>query len=224
MRAPTDHDDRERGGTLVEAALVLPAVMLLLLGMLEMGLYFKDSLTLGETTRNAAHTGAQYAAVSDADYYILQTVKRLNTAIGGSVVEVVVYNADNQDPSSQSKDNVSSVCTASGTATGVDVPYTDGQSVLHATGGIGSCNVYRAANGDLNRPDSDFVQGTFVNAQHWPGASRFQSTTDTRANGQAGPDLIGVWVLATHGWMTGIIRTGSSPLTAQAVFRIEPRQ
>jgi len=222
MGALARRSREQRGAAVVEAAIVLPAILLVLLGMLEMGLYFKDSFTVSESTKNAAHTGAQYAAVADADYYILQTVNHLASAIGGSVVEVVVYNADNPDPLHQTNGNVSATCVAS--ANGVDVPYTDSGGISHPTGGIGSCNVYWAVNGDLNRPESVFAAGTFTNAQHWAGASRFQNTTDIRANGQPGPDLIGVWVKATHAWMTGVIRTSPSTISSQAIFRIEPRQ
>jgi len=211
---------------MVEAALVLPAVVMILLGMLEMGLYFKDNLTVSEVTKDAAHTGAEYAADAGADYYILQAIQHLS--IAGAVQEVIVYDAANVDPNNENAQNPPATCLAS--ATGVQVGYTDSQGVLHTTGAIGSCNVYIAANGDFNHPLSDFTGGLFSNAMNWPGASRLQNTTDTRYltgnNQQAGngPDFLGVWVKTTHNWTTGFISTSPTTITDQAVFRIEPRQ
>lgn len=226
----------QRGVAIVEAALVLPAVVMLLFGMLEAGLYFKDSLTVSEATKDAAHTGAMYAADAGADYYILHSV--LHASLNGTVEEVIVYDAANVDPANSSAQAPSANCL--GSVTGVPVGYTDSQGVLHTTGAIGSCNVYLAKNGDFNHPLSDFTNGTFSNAMNWPGASRLQNTTDTRyltgvnqpagaggcpaSSSACGPDFIGVWVKTTHDWTTGFVATSPTTITDQAVFRIEPRQ
>jgi len=214
----------ERGAVLVEAAFVLPVIIMLTFGMLEMGLFFKDSLTLSEATKDAAHTGAQWAQDPAADFYILKDLQQAALALNGNIVEVIVYDAAAPDPLNASATNVPANCVAS--ATGVDVPYTDSGGVLHATGGIGSCNVYITANGDLAHPLTDFT-GTpaFSNSQHWPGGSRLQNLTDVRyPGGGPGPDYVGVWVKTTHNWTTGIVQTSPTDVTEQAVFRIEPRQ
>ncbi len=219
---------------MVEAAIVLPTIIMVLFGMLEMGLYFKDSLTLSEATKDAAHTGAQYAQDAGADYYVIQAIEK--ASLNGSIEEIVIYDAAGVDPANQNAQNPSAACVSS--ATGVDVGYTDTGGTLHTTGAIGSCNVYRAAAGDFNHPLGDFTTpGKFANAGHWPGASRLQNTTDVRyssagalgtcppttTNG-CGPDLIGVWVKTTHNWATGFVSTNPTTITDQAVFRIEPRQ
>jgi hypothetical protein len=216
----------QRGAAVVEAALVLPAIVALLFGMLEMGLYFKDTLTVSEATKDGAHVGAEYAQDPGADYYILQQIQHMS--LNGIVQEVIVYDAANVNPANQAAQNVPAGCVSS--ATGVSVSYTDSSGVLHNAGAIGSCNVYIAANGDFNHPLSDFTSGNFANSQHWPGSIRLQNTTDTRyltgVNQQAGngPDFIGVWVKTTHNWMTGFVSTRPTTITDQAVFRIEPRQ
>jgi Flp pilus assembly protein TadG len=216
----------QRGAAIVEAAIVLPAVVMLLFGMLEGGLYFKDSLTVSESTKDAAHTGAMYAADSGADYWIIQAMKR--ASLNGIVQEIIVYDAANVSATNPSAQAPPANCLAS--SAGVQVGYTDSSLVVHTTGAIGSCNVYIAANGDFNHPLSDFTGGTFTNAMNWPGANRLQSTGDVRyltGNNQqagAGPDFIGVWVKTTHNWATGFIATSPTKITDQAVFRIEPRQ
>jgi Flp pilus assembly protein TadG len=203
----------QRGAAIVEAAIVLPAVVMLLFGMLEGGLYFKDSLTVSESTKDAAHTGAMYAADSGADYWIIQAMKR--ASLNGIVQEIIVYDAANVDPTNSSAQAPPANCLAS--STGVKVGYTDS-------------SVYVAANGDFNHPLSDFTGGTFTNAMNWPGANRLQNTGDVRYlagnNQQAGngPDFLGVWVKTTHNWATGFVATSPTTITDQAVFRIEPRQ
>src|SRR5579864_8407661 len=143
----------DRGATVVEAAIVLPTIIMILFGMLEMGLYFKDSLTLSEATKDAAHTGAQYAQDAGADYYIIQAIEK--ASLNGSIEEIVVYDAAEVDPANQNAQNPSANCVSS--ADGVDVGYTDAGGTLHTTGAIGSCNVYRASAGDFNHPLSDFT-------------------------------------------------------------------
>ncbi len=213
----------ERGSTIVEAAFVVPTVMAILFGMLEMGLYFKDSLTVSEGVKDGARTGAEYAQNIDADYYIIQSI--INAAsINGQVQEIIVYDAAPPSPSDQSAQNPSAACLAS--TTGVSVTYIDGGGVSHYA--IGSCNVYVRANGDFNHPVSDFTTKTFSNSRFWPGEARLENTTDTRytLNGTSypGPDDIGVWVKTTHNWMTGFVSTSPTIITDQAVSQIEPRQ
>lgn len=49
---------RERGQGLVEFSMVLPVILMLLLGMLELGLAFDHVITLSYATREGARTGA----------------------------------------------------------------------------------------------------------------------------------------------------------------------
>lgn len=216
----------ERGSTIVEAAIVLPAVIAVLFAMLEMGLYFKDSLTLSDGVKNGARTGAEYAQSSGTDYYIIQSVLTAG-AIDGTVQEIVVYDAADPSPANPSVQNPPSACTSS-TGGGVQVSYIDSSGTRHSTGAIGSCNVYLASAGDFTHPLSDFTSGTFSNALNWPGNIRLQNTTDTRYTSggttSAGPDYIGVWVKTTHEWLTGFISAQPTTITDQAVYRIEPRQ
>jgi hypothetical protein len=214
----------ERGSTIVEAAVVLPAVIAMLFGMLETGLYFKDSLTLSDGVKNGARTGAEYAQAAGADYYIIQSVLTAGS-IDGAVQEIVIYDAADPNSANPSAQNPSSGCQGS-TSGGVQLTYTDSGGVKHVA--IGSCNVYLAANGDFSHQLSEFVNGTFTNSTNWPGSQRLQNTTDTRytqsGTASSGPDYIGVWVKTTHNWLTGFVSTKPTTITDQAVFRIEPRQ
>lgn len=66
--------DNERGATLIEASLIMPIMILIMLGTLEIGLAFKDYLTVSYATREGARVGALAGNVSDADCKIVHAV------------------------------------------------------------------------------------------------------------------------------------------------------
>src|SRR5581483_11644424 len=56
---------REQGAALLEFALVAPILLMLIFGAIEYGMFFKDYLTVSNTTRTGARVAS--AAGSDAD-------------------------------------------------------------------------------------------------------------------------------------------------------------
>src|SRR5438270_13426205 len=87
----------QRGAVLVEAALVLPVIITLTLGIIEFGLVFKDSLTIANATRAGARVGAATTAngsLANQDYYILQAVESGLTGLSNNTLTgVLIYNA-----------------------------------------------------------------------------------------------------------------------------------
>jgi Flp pilus assembly protein TadG len=82
------------GAVLVEAALVGPLFVLVIFGLIEFGGAYRDTLTLA----NASVGGTRQAAISgnaaDADWDIIQAVKRANTAMPASqLTEIVIFRA-----------------------------------------------------------------------------------------------------------------------------------
>src|SRR5882724_6439089 len=87
---------RERGAALVEFALVAPVLMLLIFGAFEYGMFFKDYLTVANTTRTGARVGSAAGSGADADYQILQAVKVAAAALPGgsaSIQQISIYKA-----------------------------------------------------------------------------------------------------------------------------------
>jgi Flp pilus assembly protein TadG len=66
--------EEQRGATLVEAAMVFPLLILLMVSILELGLVFKDLLTLSFTARDAARVGSLAGNDPDADCDIIQSI------------------------------------------------------------------------------------------------------------------------------------------------------
>lgn len=66
----------ERGATLVEAAMIFPLLFLVLFGVVEFGLAFKDYLTVSHAARDGARAGATFGDIPEADILILEEVSR----------------------------------------------------------------------------------------------------------------------------------------------------
>ena len=67
-------EDRERGATLVEAALVYALLFLALFAVVEFGLAFKDWLSVSHAAREGARTGATYGDDPRSNIAILRSI------------------------------------------------------------------------------------------------------------------------------------------------------
>jgi Flp pilus assembly protein TadG len=67
--------DGESGAAIVEMAIVLPLLILLVFGIVEYGLLFKEKLTVAAATTSAARTGATMGTQETADIRILEAIE-----------------------------------------------------------------------------------------------------------------------------------------------------
>lgn len=187
-----------RGAALVELAMVLPLLALLAFGALEMGLAWRDRLTVQTATRAGVRVGSAEGRLATADQGVLLAVGAALHDLGlGDVDWVVVYKSDTSDGS------VPSACTT-------PVP----QSVS------GSCNAYTGAQ------LQEVVEGTAPSSWFGCGGSSLDGywCPASRQSVQAlGPDFLGVWIRAGHPMLTGLFE---SELTVEddAVMRLEPQE
>ncbi len=65
---------RERGATLIEASLVLPIMIGILIGTLETGIAFKDYLTVSYATREGSRVGALAGDDANSDCNIVHAI------------------------------------------------------------------------------------------------------------------------------------------------------
>lgn len=87
---------RERGATLVEAAVAMPLLILVIVAILELGLAFKDYLTVSYLSREGARIGALAGNDMDADCAILRGLGALVTAGDLARIDrIEIYKADN---------------------------------------------------------------------------------------------------------------------------------
>lgn len=86
---------RERGATLVEASLVFPILILVIVGVLEIGLAFKDYLTVSYISREGARLGALAGDDPEADCAILRGIGGLATTGDlNRITEIQIFKAD----------------------------------------------------------------------------------------------------------------------------------
>ena len=184
----------QRGAVIAEAAIVLPVVLTLILGVMEFGFIWKDDLTIANGTRSAVRIGAADGKAQYADYDILQQIKSATTALPANVIQqVVVWEANSQT-------SVPSNCVAPAIAT---------------NGGVtGLCNTYTGT--DV----TTLTQASFTNSCT-TGPDHFWCPS-SRLNTQAGPpDYVGVYIRINHAYVTKILGS-SRTLADSSIMRIEP--
>lgn len=185
---------RCRGAALTEAAIVSPIFFALIFGVIEMGVMFRDQLTISNATRDASRAAAASGNEIDADYRILQAVQQSAAAAArNDIQKIIVFKAGG--PSA----TVPASCTA-----------------IAGTGGVdGVCNVYQV--GDLARPPGDFnCAVTAVDRYLCPTSV---ANRDTRL---ASLGYIGIYVQLNHRYVTGFFGTTVN-IRDTTVVRIEPK-
>jgi TadE-like protein len=129
--------DRSRGQSLVEFSILVPVILLILLGVLEFGFVFDETMTITYATREGARSGAAFAngnsttmpcsSSVDVDKYIVAAVQRVLEGPGsriavGRVSEVRIYNANSAGNQIGGQANVWTPATDAG-------PVVDGQAL-----------------------------------------------------------------------------------------------
>ena len=86
--------DRQRGASLVEAAIVFPIIILLTVSLLELGLAFREFLTISFTARDAARVGSLAGNDVDADCFIIQSVVAAFGPSDVAGVDILIFKAN----------------------------------------------------------------------------------------------------------------------------------
>lgn len=195
----------ERGAALVEMAIAAPLLILLVMGILEFGVVFRDRLTISNASQSAGRVAAALGNQDDADIAVLRAVEQsvglLNDAGQGTIKHVQIYRA-----------------------------RADGQPVTTCAAvgaGGANCNWYRY---DISRPckwepcpDPDNGSPAAYGGGFTPAVRDVTLDAD-------GLDVVGVRLLFSHTWFTGVIPiddvvctpTGTDCWQDEALFRLEP--
>jgi hypothetical protein len=84
-------NEGDRGAALVEMAIALPLLILLVFGILEFGIAFRDRLTVSSATQSAGRVTAALGNQDDADIATLQAIEQSLGLLSGSVGDVVKH-------------------------------------------------------------------------------------------------------------------------------------
>lgn len=88
-------DQRERGATLVEAAVTMMLVLTVVFAIAEFGLAFRSWLTVSHAAREGARAGATFADNAAADREVLANVSEgMGSSAGVALQTVRIYDAD----------------------------------------------------------------------------------------------------------------------------------
>jgi len=196
---------RESGSVLVEFALVAPLLFLVLFGIIEFGLVFKDSLTLTNMTRAGTRIGAEVGNASDpdADYQILSAIEAASSPLTNQIQGVIIFKAS---------------ATSSALPPGCS---------LDSPGGVaGECNVYTPGQLQDVYPTWQQQQAqdpTSFECQpnwdsQWCPSARVVSQS---GNDGSGPDYLGVYISVHETSVTGWFH--AMTLDDAAVMRLEPQ-
>ncbi len=188
----------EKGVALVEASIISLLFFTLLFGIVESGLAFRDYLTTANISRSGARVASGHGNDVNADYLVVQAVKKATAGLGNATLDyVVVFKATDFNTSLVS---LNASCAA-------------GTAVANV------CNVYVPS--DFTRPTTDFTCSATI-----PSPDKFWCPTGRKiaASSASGgpPDYIGVYVKVTHRNLFKIWRS-TFTFTDQTIIRIEPR-
>ncbi|MCC6434163.1 MAG: pilus assembly protein, partial [Acidimicrobiales bacterium] len=128
---PAPHD---AGAVAVEAALIIPVMVLMFAGVIEYGTMFRHGLSVSNAARQGARTAAQVGTTADADFRIVQSTLGSRGSLSTAQVDaIIIYKAD---------------------AANGDIPASCISAWDSGANGVGGvCNVYRRSTGFLAQAD-----------------------------------------------------------------------
>ena len=188
----------DRGAALTEFVLIVPIFVLLMAGVLEFGMAWRDSMTVSNALRSGARVGSNAGRERSADYDILKSIEAAMREIPDTarVQRIVVYKADtaNSAPSAS--------CMAGNPSSSSSAP----------------CNVYTGA--DMARPASDFAGTTSCTTSS---PDRFWCPVGRQNQQALGADYLGVWMQVRYDYLTNVFPGSGLTIKDRAIMRLEPR-
>lgn len=182
----------DRGASLIEAALVVPLLILLAFGAAEFGFVFLDFLNVSSASREGARVGSAVGDAADADALILGAIAEATADLDNSTIEAIwIYKAQaNGDP--------------------VDNCVIDNSTNFYkCMGPTNNTNIYDAA-GNLLKGSWTSTGRKVTVGLNCPG-------TPSEC-----PDRLAVRVVFTHQYITGFLGFPTGPFAEDAVFQLEP--
>ena len=183
---------------MVEAVIVFPLLLLLMMGCLEFGMAWRDSTTVSTALRSSARTVASQGNDGSADYYALQALKAgLSGIPAGAIGRIVIYNATTNN-------TVDPAC--------LSVTAPGGQS------GSRACNVYTA--GSFSLASTSFSSAATGSCPA-TAVDRYFCPLTRSVVQATGTDYVGVYIQVRHDFVTQLFGA-SLTITDKLIVRLEP--
>ncbi len=207
--------NREHGSVIVELAMVVLPLMLILMGMVEVGGAWKDKSSAVQASRQGARviTTASIATEDYADREALRAVlagvpQGLSGSVNVQIRKVIIFDLATGMAG----------CENDGEASPKDITALPA-GPKNANPG---CNVYLAGNAGTGNPSLDLAE---ISAHSWDGSnSAWDSAFKARSrnNSIASPTEVGVYVELFRPWITGFFPGDGTLVSGFTVMRIEP--
>jgi Flp pilus assembly protein TadG len=202
--APRCHGDE--GSVFAEFALILPVLATLLLGMVEMGVLFRQQTEFATFVQLAARTASQAGKSRGADQSILIAV---GAGMGGlentTITRVIIYNGD-----TATKPSTACLATTPNPTTGA------GQ-----TSTTSDCNVYGLTQINAAATSTNFTNSCATYSAGTVAWDKWYCPTTRRDTLVNSPSLVGVYVEADYAPVTKLFGTGPRKITENAVYQVE---
>ncbi len=186
--------DGERGAILVELTLIVPVLVTIVLGMLEIGMAWSASTVTVSATRQGARVGSHLAQDLSADRQAIQAIEAVFGEDADQVVKIVLFDGTANAGQPPAACVVDGSFTSPGTE---DCNVYDGSSVF---GHLADNSRWGCTAGTLDR--------------NW--------CPNTRDQVIRSADALGVYIEFEHEWFTGFFPADSRVLRATTVMRVEP--
>lgn len=189
------------GAVIVEAALALPVLGVIMLGLLEFGMAWHESIVLDRAMSVAARTGSNMGAGSLADF---ETLRSLDAALAGltdsKVKRVVIWEVNS---------------TTGVLPTQCDITPAEG-SLSPLGSAAQNCNIYSEAQMQAQTP-ANFGSGGTCASSDWDK----QWCPGTERDNGSSVDYFGLMVELEYDTLTGLMGDTMS-IERTAIYAIEP--
>ncbi len=195
MRSTTIGRRSERGAVMVEAAISAPLLFLMIFGIIEMSLMFRDRVALDAVGHDAVRAAAIGGNDQNADHHVLEVVVDSSSPLADdAITKIIIFRADGPEG------DVPPACLA-GSQDSTD-----------------QCNSYLPT--QFGEPLSEFGCQSDRNLDRfWCPGDRV--VAQTAAHGGP-PDYIGVYLELERSMVTGFFGSDQT-FTTTAILRLEPR-
>lgn len=207
-----------------------PVFFMLILGVIEAGLYMKDYLGTASAVRAGARTASAGGAEAWSDMYTLIDIDKESAALSrGDIEFVVIYKATGLGAGPTDAGGPQGGCRSGYAVQNVCNVYypSDFTKAVAQAKEIEDQEYAVAHNQARTLDESKMWFGCVTEGVHagqspdrfWCPSLRNDARSD---NNKQGPDYVGVWMKVHHHWVTKIFGTETT-MTEQSVIQIEPR-
>ncbi len=199
IRRSRSHEPDEKGSIIVELALVVPVLMIIILGLFEMGMAWNAKQTVVQAGRGGARTVTQLGQDNLADASALRSVAATVGEDTDRIIRVVVFEPD-------AAGNPPAVC--------------NDEFVNNEAGA--PCNVYYPAD-ILQLGNDGHFDGNLASDLSCGGSSASSNWCPAaRSDYQIDATFVGVMVVLEQDYFTGLFNRTTYRITESTIMRIEP--